>query len=131
MHNFAPLPNDANEIIVILSNYNIVGLYHSTDGGQTYAAIEGNLEGDENNPGPSLRTATILPTSQGTFYIIGTSTGVYSTTELNGSNTTWVQQSPNKIGNVIVEYVTSRKSDGRVVVGTHGRGIFVGDLISN
>ncbi|UCC40786.1 MAG: hypothetical protein JSV96_04900 [Candidatus Aminicenantes bacterium] len=94
-------------------------------------AIEGNLEGDTNNPGPSLRSATILPTSQGTFYIIGTSTGVYSTTELNGSSTTWIQQSPNKIGNVVVEYVTSRKSDARVVVATHGRGIFVADPISN
>ncbi len=128
IHSIAVNPNDANEILVVLSNYKIVGLYHSTDGGHNYTAVEGNLEGDTPNPGPSLRSATILPSSQGTIYIVGTSTGIYSTTQLDGSNTVWKQEAANEMGNVVVEYVTSRTSDGRVAAGTHGRGIFIGDI---
>lgn len=126
VHNIAVNPDNGNEIIVVLSNYNIVGLYHSTNGGQSFTAIEGNLEGNDNNPGPSIRAATILPTSNGTLYLVATSTGVYSTSQLNGSQTIWNLEGPNTIGNVVVETITSRKSDGRIVSGTHGRGAFVG-----
>lgn len=131
VHCIAVHPDKANEIIVVLSNYNILGLYRSTDGGKNYSAIEGNLEGDEVTPGPSLRSATILPTSQGTLYIVGTSTGVYSTNKLDGSKTVWALEAAAEIGNVVVEFVTSRKSDTRLVVGSHGRGIFIGILASS
>ncbi len=125
VNNIAVNPDDANEIIVIFSNYNIVGLYHSTNGGQSYTAIEGNLEGDGTNPGPSLRDVTILPGTTGTQYFLATSIGVFSTNTLNGNNTVWTQEGQNEMGNVIVSSITSRKSDGRIVAGTHGRGVFV------
>ncbi len=125
VHDIAVNPDDANEIIVVLSNYNITGLYHSTNGGQSYTAIEGNLEGDQQNPGPSLRSASILPGGVKTYFV-GTSIGLFSTTQLNGTNTSWVQEGTSQMGNVIVDYVTSRKTDGKVVAGTHGRGAFVG-----
>lgn len=125
VHNIAINPDNGNEILIVHSNYNVVGLFYSNDGGQTYSAVEGNLQG---NGGPSIRSATILPTSQGPIYVVGTSTGVYSTTQLNGMNTVWKQEAASLIGNVIVEYVTSRKSDGTIVVGTHGRGAFVGKI---
>ncbi len=125
VHHIAVNPDDANEIIVVMSNYNIVGLYHSTNGGQSYTAIEGNLAGTEQNPGPSLRAASILPGSPKTYFI-ATSIGLFSTTQINGSSTSWVQEGQSVMGNVVVSYVVSRKSDGRVVAGTHGRGAFVG-----
>ncbi len=124
VHHIAINPDDANEIIVVISNYNIVGLYHSTDGGKNYTAIEGNLQGDQQNPGPSLRCATILPAGSATNYYLATSTGVYSTSQLNGNNTQWSQEGADVIGNVVSNYIISRKSDGKVVVGTHGRGAF-------
>ncbi len=125
VYNIAVNPDNADEIIVVMSNYNIIGLYHSTDGGKNYEAIEGNLQGDQNNPGPSLRCATILPANNGIQYFIATSIGVFSTSQLNGVNTQWNQEGDNVIGNVVSEYITSRKSDGKVVVGTHGRGAFL------
>jgi hypothetical protein len=118
-------PDNADEIIVVFSNYNIVGVYHSIDGGQSYTAIEGNLEGDGSLPGPSVRSAAILPTSNGTQYFLATSTGVYSTTSLNGSNTMWNPEGANTMGNVVVNSLAARPSDGRIVAGTHGRGAFV------
>ena len=51
-------PDNADEVIVIFSNYNIVGVYHSMDAGQTFTPIEGNLVGDENNSGPSIRVSS-------------------------------------------------------------------------
>ena len=110
----------------MLSNYNIVGLYHSSNGGQTYTAVEGNLTGTAQNPGPSLRDAAILPGIDGKTYFVATSIGLFSTTNLNGANTTWTQEGANTIGNVIVASLASRKSDGVVVAGTHGRGAFKG-----
>jgi len=126
IHNIAINPDDANEIMVVMSNYNVIGLYHSIDGGQSYSAVEGNLEGTTQNPGPSLRCASILPDNSGNTYFIATSIGLFSTSVLDGSNTVWTQEAQNIMGDVIVDYVVSRKSDGRIVAGTHGRGAFVG-----
>jgi hypothetical protein len=128
IHNIAVNPDNGNELLVIISNYNVVGIYHSLNGGNSFTAVEGNLEGDQNNPGPSIRGASIIPTSNGTEYFVGTTTGVYSTTQLNGGTTSWVQEGSNSLGNVIVNYIASRKSDGRIVAGTHGRGAFVAEV---
>ena len=130
VHDIAINPEDGDELIVVMSNYNIIGLYHSTDGGSSWSAIEGNLEGSSQNPGPSIRNATILPTSEGLMYLVGTSTGVYSTKTLSGSSTTWTRESDGgsqgSIGYSVAEYIVSRPSDGTIAVGTHGRGIFLG-----
>ena len=131
VHNIAVNPLNANEILVVFSNYNIVGLYHSLDGGQTYSAIEGNLIGTSATPGPSLRAAAILPLSilgdNRTVYFVATSVGLFSTTALNGVNTIWEQEASDIIGTAVVEHIVARVSDGRVAVGTLGRGMLVGD----
>lgn len=127
-HNISVNPQDGNEIIVTFSNYGIVGLYHSFDGGSSWNAIEGNLTGNVEQPGPSLRASTIIPILETTHYLLGTSIGVYSTKTLNGNSTIWELEGASNIGNVVVGDITSRISDGRVIIGTHGRGIFLGDL---
>ncbi len=127
IHNIAVNPDNGNEILVIISNYNVMGIYYSNNGGTSFTGVEGNLEGTQNNPGPSIRGASILPYNGTTKYFVGTSIGVYSTTNLNGSSTVWEQEGTDVIGNLIVNYITSRPSDGRVVAGSHGRGAFVSD----
>lgn len=124
-------PENGDEILVAFSNYNIVGLFHSDDGGESYSAVEGNLEGDAIAPGPSIRSVTILPVATGTVYLAGTSTGVYSTDDLQGGATVWQKEGADVIGNAIAAHVSSRPSDGRVLVATHGRGIFIGDRNAN
>lgn len=125
IHNIAVNPDNGDELMVIISNYNVKGIYYSSNGGASFSEVEGNLEGNQNNPGPSIRGASILHYNGTTSYIVGTSTGVYSTTNLNGSQTVWEQEGADVIGNLIVNYITSRPSDGRVVAGSHGRGAFV------
>lgn len=136
VHDLAVNPINGNEVLAVMSNYNITGLYHTTDGGNSWTAVEGNLTGGGQQGdltfGPSLRSATIVPAVSGPIYILGTSTGVYATENLDGDNTQWGRQSPfdsdgnDDIGFSVVENITSRLSDGDVVVGTHGRGMFVG-----
>jgi hypothetical protein len=128
VHSIAVNPTNADEILVVLSNYNVAGLYHSTNGGLSFSVVEGNLEGSSGLPGPSLRSVTVLPFDGATYYFVGTSTGLYATTEPDGRNTVWLQQAGELIGNTVVESITSRSSDGVVAVATHGRGLFVGTV---
>ncbi|HSR51535.1 MAG TPA: sialidase family protein [Acidobacteriota bacterium] len=123
-------PFDGQEILVTLSNYNIIGLYHSTDGGATYSAVEGNLAGDADLPGPSLRSAAILPLKDGsTAYFVGTSAGLFSTSRLRGMDTVWTQRAFRQMGTAVVVYLTGRPSDETLVAATHGRGLFVGKAV--
>ncbi len=119
-------PTDANKVMVVYANYNILSLYYSNDGGTNWTEVGGNLEqnADGTGSGPSLRWATILPVSGGTVYILGTSIGVYATSTLNGRSTVWLQQGQEVIGNVVADMVISRTSDNTVVAGTHGNGVF-------
>lgn len=128
VYDIAVSPINSNEALAVMSNYNIVGIYHTIDGGNSWTAVEGNLTGSDATPGPSIRSATIIPAESGTKYLIGTSTGLYSTTNLNGGSTTWGREAINQIGYAIAEYVDSRSSDGDVAVGTHGRGAFYGNF---
>jgi len=119
-------PADANEIIVVMSNYNIDGTYLTQNGGTTWKSIEGNLKGT-NDDGPSIRCAQMVNTNAGKIYFLGTSIGLFSTEDVSTSSTTWKQESPDGIGNTIVSYLISRSSDNRVLAATHGRGMFYGE----
>lgn len=125
VHNIAVNPINGDEILVVMSNYNIIGLYHSSDGGANYTAVEGNLEGS-NSDGPSLRWGAILPVGTETQYLVATSVGLFSTTTLNGMNTMWLQEGADIIGNTVVAALDARTSDNTVAAATHGRGIFIG-----
>jgi hypothetical protein len=133
VHDIAINPDNADQILVVVSNYNTESLFYSADGGQTFSTVQGNLSGDRRTQGtytywtgPSVRSATIVPADDVTLYLVGTSTGIYSTTSMNGDNTEWVQESDNLIGNTVTEYIDSRKSDATIVAGTHGRGVYIG-----
>ncbi len=120
-------PRDANKVFVVFSNYEVYSLFYSPDAGETWEKCAGNLE--QNNTGsgngPSLRWLNILPKADGgTEYFLGTSIGLYYTTEIDGINTEWTQQGEEKIGDIVVDMIDSREIDDLVVVATHGNGVF-------
>ena len=126
-------PNNGDEVITVLSNYEANSLAHSLDGGETWQNISGNLEEEPNGDGngPSTRWASIMPLNNGeTLYLVGTSVGLFGTTGLNGPSTVWYQISPDKIGNVVVEQVITRPEDGLILVATHGNGIYSANITS-
>ena len=119
-------PSDANRVLLIFSNYHVPSLFYTEDGGTTWSDVSGNLEvnPDGSGPGPSTRWAEILPFNGTTYYLLGTSTGLYSTTDINGAATEWIQEGAQNIGNVVVDMIDTRLNDGMIVVGTHGNGVF-------
>ncbi len=119
-------PNNADNVMVVYSNYGVYSLFYSTDGGTTFTKVGGNLEDNLNGSGngPSCRWATIIPVSDGYVYLVGTSVGLFGTTQLNGTSTVWTQLGANSIGCSVVDMIDYRTNDGLVVVATHGHGIF-------
>ncbi len=119
-------PSNANNVMVDFSNYDVLSIFYSTDGGNSWQAVSGNLEQnpDGSGNGPSVRCVNILDNNGSKVYYAGTSTGLYATTSLNGMNTVWVEQGADNIGMIDVESVDCRDTDGTVVAGTFGNGVY-------
>jgi hypothetical protein len=115
-------PLNADNVMVAFSNYLVLSLFYTSNGGTSWTQVAGNLEQfpDGTGNGPSVRWAKIIP---GAYYV-GTSTGLYSTSTLNGASTVWAQEGSSTIGNVVIDMIDFRSVDGRIVVATHGNGIF-------
>lgn len=118
-------PSDPEEILAAFSNYTVPKLWHSTDAGESWTDVSGNLAGDD---GPSARWTALVPTGSGPLYLAGTSTGLYSTRTLAGSATEWQLEGADVIGNVVVSSIAVRPDDGLVVVATHGRGVYAAQV---
>lgn len=119
-------PTDANKVLVAFSNYFVYSLYYTDDGGLNWKKVAGDFEKDifGRAEGPSCRSVSILPRSDGKLYLVGTSVGLYATDTLIDNLTVWKQLEVDRIGNAIVEMVQTRTTDGLVAVATHGNGIY-------
>lgn len=119
-------PDDGNKLLVVFSNYKVYSLFYSEDAGDSWTKVGGNLE--ENNEGsgdgPSLRWAEIMHVKDKTLFLVGTSIGLFGTDKLDGTSTEWIQLGPNTIGNVVVDMIKTRQSDGTIVIATHGNGVY-------
>ncbi|MEM7551063.1 MAG: FlgD immunoglobulin-like domain containing protein [Bacteroidota bacterium] len=124
-------PRDSDKILVAFSNYNVQSIFSSEDGGETFIAVSGNLEenADGSGNGPSVRWLETTPLqNNGTLYFSGTSSGLFSTTELQGMGTVWEKEDPQVLGTSVVTMIKSRGADGKVVIGTHGNGVFAANI---
>ncbi len=121
-------PRDGDRAIVLFSNYNVQSLFLTTDGGDTWTPISGNLEEnpDGTGAGPSCRWASILHGPGGPLYLVGTSTGLYSTRLPSGPDTEWHQEGAGTIGNAMVSMIDVRHQDGYIAVATWGSGMYAG-----
>ncbi|RLD62538.1 MAG: hypothetical protein DRI95_12960, partial [Bacteroidetes bacterium] len=119
-------PSDTSELFVTFTNYEVISIWHSSDGGSSWESISGNLEenSDGTGNGPSVRWISMLKMAgDDPIYFVGTSTGLYTTTTLDGNSTVWAQECASVIGNVVVTMIKTRE-DGHVSVGTHGNGMY-------
>ena len=123
---FATHPTDPDEVVVAFSNYNVDSVWRTTDGGDTWTSISGNLEenADGSGAGPSVRSVGILPTPGGAIYYAATSAGIYSAAGTDGGATVWELEAPDLIGYLVVDDVEVRHQDNVVAVATHGGGMF-------
>jgi len=125
-------PANADKLMVVFSNYAVHSLWYSSDGGSSWTSVGGNLEqnADGSGNGPAINWATIVSHGGTTYYFAATSTGLYSTTLLNGASTLWVQEGGSSIGNVVVDMVVARNSDGLVAAATHANGIYSATIVT-
>ena len=124
-------PDDASQVAVVFSNYSVPSVFYSDDAGATWTDVSGSLEEnpDGSGSGPSVRWIEMGALSgSDTQFFVGTSTGLYSTTLLDGSATVWTQEGSTSIGNVVVDMIDIRNSDGYIAVGTHGNGFYSSTL---
>ncbi|MCS6820710.1 MAG: T9SS type A sorting domain-containing protein [Microscillaceae bacterium] len=121
-------PSDANKVMISFSNYEVQSVFYTENGGNTWANVSGNLEENPNGTGagPAVDWVEILPLpNQQALYFAGTTTGLYSTMQLDGIHTIWAKEGQETIGNTPVDMIRSRFSDGTVAVATHGNGVFM------
>lgn len=126
-------PQNADNVLITYSNYAVNSVFYTNNGGTNWYKVAGNLESTSSGAGsgPSVRWAKIMHVSDGTIYMVATSTGVYATDTLSfGTGTVWVQQGATTIGNAVCDMIEYRESDGLVVVATHANGIFSANITS-
>ena len=125
-------PANADNVFAIFSNYNIPSVFYTSDGGNTWGDVSGNLEQnpDGTGNGPSCRWVTMLHYNNTIRYYVATSTGLYSTGQLNGNATVWSLEGSDGPGNVVCPMVVSRDVDGTVAVATHGAGIYSTQVVT-
>ncbi|MEL7532785.1 MAG: T9SS type A sorting domain-containing protein, partial [Bacteroidota bacterium] len=105
-----------NHMLVSYSNYGVVSVYETTNGGGSWTSVEGNL------PDMPIRFAMFAP-GQSDQALLATELGVWSTDNLNGGSTVW-GPSNGGLANVRTDMIKSRTSDNTVLAATHGRGLY-------
>jgi photosystem II stability/assembly factor-like uncharacterized protein len=124
-------PNNADHVMVAFSNYGVYSVFYTADGGTNWTKVAGNLETSLNGSGngPSVRWVSMIPLSDGMVYLAGTSVGLFAAKSLDSTATVWTQQGVNTIGNVVVDMMDYRSTDGLVAVATHAHGIYSARLL--
>lgn len=123
-------PNNDNEILVVVSNYNATSIWWTANAKSSAPAwrnAEGNLSL------PSIRScAIVINTSNGNDvaeYYVGTSVGLYSVANLatvlnNGGNPVWEREGGTTLNFAVVQSIAYRPSDNLLLLGTHGNGMY-------
>ncbi len=119
-------PDNPDRIIVTYSNYNLLSIFYTEDGGNSWLPVGGNLEEspDGAGAGPSVRWVKMLKYKGKETFFVGTSSGLFSAGEFAGENTQWIRQGAENIGVSLVEMIDARNSDGFIAVATFGSGVF-------
>ncbi|MCX6154242.1 MAG: T9SS type A sorting domain-containing protein [Candidatus Kapabacteria bacterium] len=124
------IANNPDSLLVTFSNYNVQSIFFSSNGGGSWIPVSGNLEEfpDGSGSGPSVRYIKSVRFAGNNHYLVATSTGLYSTNQLEGTNTKWIREAQNIIGDVIIDQISYREADGMIAVATQGSGVFVANL---
>lgn len=111
---------NADHLLVTYSNYGLNSIWETTNGGSTWRSVEGNL------PDMPVRWAIFNPHNSDQA-LLATELGVWSTDNLDGTNTQW-GASNSGLANCRVDMLQTRTSDHLVIAATHGRGLFASDM---
>ena len=111
-----------NQIMVTLSNYGLVSVWETRNGGTSWVNREGNL------PDMPIRWALYNPNNTNEV-LLATELGVWSVENVNVSSPLW-EVTNTGLANVRTDMLQYRDSDGQVIVATHGRGVYTAQPFS-
>ncbi len=112
-----------NDLLVTFSNYGIVSVWETHDGGNTWINKEGNL------PDMPVNWALYNPNDRNQV-LLATDVGVWSTSDISVASPDW---SPTSTGlaNVRCDMLQIRNADLLVAIATYGRGLFTSDVFES
>ena len=111
-----------NELLVTFSNYGVVSVWYTADGGASWSNKEGSL------PDMPVRWALFNPNNRKEV-LLATEVGVWSTADISVGSPTWLASNMG-LANVRTDMLQIRSSDRRVIAATHGRGLFSTDAFA-
>lgn len=109
-------PANEDHLLVTFSNYGVNSVWETLNGGTSWTSVEGNL------PDMPVRWAIFDPRFSD-WAILATEMGVWSTNNLDGSNTKW-DPTNSGLANVRVDMLQYSPQTRVLSAATHGRGIF-------
>jgi len=109
-------PNDENIALLTFSGFSTNKVYKTTDMGNTWFSINGNLPDSPVNDGLIYTYDALHPNT----YFVATDIGVFLTQD-NGAN--WVEL-PNNLPNTVIMHLDYSHSNQMLRAGTHGRGVY-------
>jgi len=105
-----------NQLIITYSNYGLTSVWETRNGGSSWVDREGNL------PDIPIRWALYNPANTNEV-LLATELGVWSTDNINVTSPNWGVTNTG-LANVRCDMLQYRDSDGKVLVATHGRGVY-------
>ena len=111
-----------NQLLVTYSNYGVVSVWETLNGGTNWTNKEGNL------PDIPVNWALYNPDNRNEA-MLATDVGVWSTSDFNVASPTW-SASNTGLANVRVDMFQIRASDKVVLAATHGRGLYTTTVFS-
>lgn len=112
-------PTNPDIVMAVYSNYGIKNIFiteNATSATPTWTEVERNL----NNH--SVRSATIAQVGSEIIYFVGTARGLYSSSDPKTND--WDIEGADKIGLAVVSSLVYRPSDKKLLIGTHGNGMY-------
>ena len=112
-------PTNKDIVLAVYANYGINSIFltnDATSANPTWTLVEQNLSAH------SIRSAAVTTVGDEIIYFVGTARGLYSNSDPVNDN--WDIEGANTIGLAVVSSLAYRPSDNRLLIGTHGNGMF-------
>ena len=112
-------PTNPDIVLAVYANYGIDNIFLSTNAtsvAPTWTLVERNLSAH------SIRSAAITQVGTEIIYFVGTARGLYSSTDPTTKD--WEIEGMNSIGLALISGLVYRPSDNKLLIGTHGNGMF-------
>ena len=112
-------PTNPDIVLAVYANYGINSIFltiDATSAKPTWKLVEQNLIKH------SIRSAAVTTVDNEIRYFVGTARGLYSNSD--PENDEWTLEAPDTIGLAVISSLAYRPSDNKLLIGTHGNGMF-------